>query len=106
MKAPADFTLRVFFLSVIVCVQHSMMSVKKESREADFFKTTSDDVVNPFPRQKKWSQQQDLNPRPTDYKSVALTYKIARKMPFCRNFAVICICFLHFLCYCCRYRQK
>ena len=38
-----------------------MMSVKKESREADFFKTTSDDVVNPFPRQKKWSQQQDFS---------------------------------------------
>lgn len=28
MKAPADFTLRVF-LSVIVCVQHTAVSVKK-----------------------------------------------------------------------------
>ena len=61
MEAPADFTLRAFFLSVIVCFGHSMMSVKKESREADFFKTMSGDLVNPFSRQKKWSQQQDFS---------------------------------------------
>ena len=38
-----------------------MMSLEKESREADFFKTMSDDVVNPFSRQKKWSQQQNFS---------------------------------------------
>ena len=42
-------------------------------------------------RAKKWSQQQDLNPRPTDYKSVALTHENNQKTPLCRNYAVICI---------------
>ena len=51
------------FLSVIVCFGHSMMSVKKESREADFFKTMSDDVVNPFPRQKNRSREEDFSYR-------------------------------------------
>ena len=40
-----------------------MMSVKKESREADFFKTMSDDVVNPFPRQKNRSREEDFSYR-------------------------------------------